>query len=97
MANTYDTGDQIRITGTFTNSTSVTVDPTAIVYKHKDPSGNTATLTYGTDPQPVRSTKGIYYVDLTLDEAGIWHDRWAGTGTAVAAAEHYWFVRDSEF
>lgn len=97
MANTYDVGDQIRITGAFTNSTSATVDPTVITYKHKDPSGNTTTLVYATDPQPVRSTKGTYYVDLTLDEAGTWHDRWAGTGAAVAAAEHFWLVRKSEF
>jgi len=96
MANTYDSGDQIRITATFTNSTSVTVDPTVITCKHKDPSGTMTTLVYGEDAI-VRSTRGTYYTDVTLDEAGTWYVRWEGTGAAIAAAESYWVVRESEF
>ena len=97
MANTYDVGDQIRVTATFTNSTSTTTDPTAITCKHKDPGGTITSLVYITDAEVVRSTKGVFYTDVTLDETGTWYVRWAGTGACVAAAEHYWLVRKSEF
>lgn len=97
MANTYDSGDQIRVTSIFTNSTAAAVDPTTITYKYKDPSGNVTTLVYGSDADVVRSTQGTYYIDITLDEAGTWHDRIAGTGGTVGAAEHHWHVRESEF
>jgi len=96
MANTYDSGDRIRTTGTWTNSTGATVDPTVIICEYKAPSGTTTVLVYGVDAI-VRSTRGTYYTDVSLDEAGTWFVRWEGTGAAEAAAESYWVVRESEF
>jgi len=96
MANIYDRGDQVRITATFTNSTGATVDPSTIVVKYKDPSGTTTTLDYS-KAEITKSTKGVYYADVTLDESGTWYVRAYGTGAAIAAASSSLEVREDEF
>lgn len=83
----YDVGDKLRITATFTVA-STNTDPTTITMQHKDPSGNTTSKTYAADPtEVVKSATGIYYYDLTFDEAGTWYVKWTGTGTVVAVDE----------
>lgn len=95
MATTYEIGDTIRLTGTFTLS-SVNTDPTTITLKVQDPSGNEDTYTYALS-QVAKSATGIYYKDITLDEKGVWHYRFVGTGTVAAAYDGYVFVRESQF
>jgi len=75
----------------------VATDPTAVLFKTQDPSGNETTYTFGVDANVVKSAVGNYYADWTLDEEGRWFYRWEGTGVVVAAAEHALEVRDSEF
>jgi hypothetical protein len=95
MANTYDVGDLVRVTGTFTNAASVAQDPTAVLFKYKDPSGNKTTLTYNTDVSVVKSATGVYYVDVDVDEIGRWYYRWQGTGTGQSAGESYFDAQAS--
>jgi len=85
--NTYDLGDLIRVTGTFTDSASAAQDPTAVKLSFKDPSGNVTTYVYVTDAQLVKSATGIYYVDIDLDEVGTWWYRFWSTGTGQASGE----------
>lgn len=82
----YINGQQVRLTATFTVNGAAT-DPTTVVFKSKDATGTVTTLTYGTDPQPVRTATGIFYVDLTLSTDGAVFYRFVGTGTCVAASE----------
>ena len=93
MANTYDVGDLVRVTGTFTNSAGAAADPTAVLFKYKDPSGNKTTLTYGTDVSVVKSSTGVYYVDVNVDEIGYWYYRWQATGTGQSAGESYFIAQ----
>ena len=73
----YDKGDQVRVTATFT-SDGTNTDPTDnaddVTVTWRKPSG-------GTDATPTatKSTTGIYYVDLTLEEVGIHSVRFQGT------------------
>lgn len=97
MANTYDKGDLVRNTGTWTDAAGAAVDPTTVVFKYTDPGGVTMTLTYSTDPEVVRSSTGIYYVDVSIDEVGRWITRWESTGTGQAAGEGEFYIRRSEF
>ena len=84
----YDVGTQVRFQCTFKNLAGTATDPTSITVKIKDPSGNVQTLVYGVDSDVKKgATAGIYYVDRTIDESGIWRHRWAGTGTVEAANE----------
>ena len=97
MANNYDKGDLIRVTGTFTDSDGAAQDPTAVLCKYTDPGDNTTTLTYGVDAELVKSAVGIYYVDVDADESGDWWYRFYSTGTGQAAAEGFFRVEESKF
>ena len=96
MAGSYDKGDSVRCQGTFTLS-GVDVDPTTVTVKLQDPSGNEEVFVYGTDPEIVRAAAGVYTIDVTLDEHGIWFYRWEATGNLIAAHEGNFYVADSEF
>ena len=80
---TYDKGDQVRVTATFT-SNSVNTDPTDnandVTVTWRKPSG-------GTDATPTatKSATGIYYVDLTLAEVGTHTVRFTGDEGVITA------------
>jgi len=97
MANAYDVGDQIRCTGTVTNTAGSVVDPSALTFRYKRPSGSVTIYTYGTDAELVRDSTGVYYVDITTTEKGTWSYRFASTSGAVAAGEGEFIVLTSEF
>ena len=97
MASTFDKGDLVRVDISFTNSAGDYIDPTGVVFKHKDPSENTTTLTYGDDAELVKDDTGKYYVEIDADEAGDWFVRAESTGTGQAAAESTFHVRDTYF
>lgn len=86
MANVYDVGDGIRLTGTFTISGSG-ANPTTATLSVTDPSAVVTTPSVGS------GTDGVYLVDIIVDEPGDWHYRWVGTGAVVAATEGHFLVR----
>lgn len=86
MANVYDVGDGIRLTGTFTISGSG-ANPTTAVLSVTDPSAVVTTPAVG------NGTDGVYLVSVIVDEPGAWHYNWVGTGAVVAATEDHFFVR----
>jgi uncharacterized protein YfaS (alpha-2-macroglobulin family) len=92
--NVYDTGDLVRCTGTFATD-GTNVDPTAVLFKVKSPTGTVTTYTYGTDVQLVKSATGIYYVNVSATENGMYRYRFYSTGTGQAASEGQFRVRDS--
>lgn len=93
MASSYDIGDVVRLTGTFTVGGAAT-DPTTVALTVQDPSGNDGAYTYA-GGTVTKSSTGIYYKDVTLDEAGWWFYRWVGTGDCAAAGEGWFEVRES--
>lgn len=95
--NTYDVGDQIRITATFTDIDGAAVDPATLQFKFKTPGSAITTYVYGVDAQIVKSGVGVYYVDVPIDASGTWSYRFAGTGAGQAAAEGQFDVRQSYF
>lgn len=95
MAETYDKGDLLRATGTFTNAGGTATDPTTVTLKVKKPGVATATYTYA-GGTVTKSTTGVFYKDLSLDTVGWWFYRWEGTGTVEAAVEGWFEVRASK-
>lgn len=93
MPNTYDVGDLVRVSGSFTDSDGTAVDPTTLTVYYKDPSGNVSELVNGTDTDVVKSATGNYYTDISIDEVGRWYYRFKGTGSAQAAGETFFLVR----
>lgn len=96
MANMYQTGDTVRLTGTFTDSNSTAYDPATVRGKLKSPAEVATTYTYGVDSNVVRSSTGIYYFDAVPDEVGAWWYR-IESDNVDAAAEDYFIVRRTEF
>jgi hypothetical protein len=92
MANTYDIGDVVRLTGTFSVSGTNT-DPTTVTLRVMDPTGNKDVYTYAL-AQVTKSATGIFYKDVTLDESGHWWYRYEGTGAAAAVLEEWFEVRE---
>lgn len=92
--NTYDVGDEVRISVVITNEDDEEANPTVTTFKFTDPSGNTTTYTYGTDDELARDSTGNFHVDITPDEPGVWYYKWQGTGAVVAAEEGSFNVRE---
>lgn len=92
MIDAYDLGDLLRVTGTFTNSAGTVQDPTVVKFAFKNPAGSVTTYTYGTDAELVKSSTGIYYVDVNCSSAGTYFVRWYSTGTGQASEEDMFYV-----
>lgn len=94
--NTYDIGDLVRCTGTFATG-DTNVNPGAIFFKVKTPSGVVTTYTYGTDVELVRDSTGVYHVDVDATEWGDYTYRFWSTGVGQAASEGQFWVRRTLF
>ena len=97
MANEYQVGDLVRITGTWTDSAGTATDPTTVLGKHTDPSGVSVALTVGGGI--TKSSTGVYYYDIDVDEAGTWIYRFYGQGGGASAqgANESYFLAVSRF
>ena len=95
MANTYDVGDLIRISGSFDNSAGVAIDPATVTLEIKAPTGTVSTCTYvGEDI--TKDAVGRYHGDVDITVSGAWHYRWSSTGTGQAAGEDHFIIRRQE-
>ena len=95
MANTYDIGALIRVSGTFQVG-GVDTDPTAVTVKHRKPDGTLVTKVFVTDAEVVKDATGQYHMDIDIDAAGQWWYRFEGTGTAQTAEEKNFFIDTTE-
>jgi len=87
----FDISDTVRARAEFRVATTLT-DPTTITLLVTDPSGNADSYTYGA-AQITKESTGIFYRDLTVDEAGEWQTRFTGTGAVVAVVQRRYAVR----
>jgi hypothetical protein len=81
---TYDNGDQVRVTGNFTTAGTLadpTGDAAGVTITWRKPSGGT-----DANPSATKSSTGIYYVDLTLTEAGVHTVKFQGDEGVIAAS-----------
>lgn len=97
MTNVYDKGDKVRIGASFTLDDTMT-DPSNPYIQVKDPSGNieSASTACAGDGW-TKNADGDFHFDVTLDESGMWHYRWSGSGDVVAATTGHFSVRETEF
>lgn len=95
--NSYDVGDLVRVSSTFTDATGTVADPAAVTASYRAPGGTETDLIYGVDAELVRDSAGVYHMDISAGEAGTWVYRFASTGSGQAAAEGSFFVQPTEF
>jgi hypothetical protein len=102
MIVSYDLGDRVRLgnhssntaTAPFTTVLGVPTDPTATALTVQKPDGTETAYTYALASLS-RESVGRFYVDVTLDQAGLWSYKLAGTGAVVAVQEGQLHVRAS--
>ena len=95
--NSYNLGDQVRLSAAFTDADGAPVDPTVVTVKYSDPTGDVTDLTYGVDVAVTQEAGGSYYVDFVPNRAGQWRYRWESSGAVTAAAEGAFLVQRSSF
>ena len=88
----YDLGNLVRVSGSFTTVTGAPADPTTITLRVKDPTGTIAVYTGGA---MVRDGIGAYHYDLVPAKSGTWSYRWEGTGAVTAAGDSSFAVTPS--
>ena len=84
----YDVGNKIRVTVTFTDilNDSGVVDPNTVYCSIRTPSNKTVTYENDVDTEVVKSSTGIYYIDVPLSTDGHWYIRWWGLDADGAAS-----------
>lgn len=97
MTTTYDEGQLVRLTGTFTTLAGALHDPTVVKVRWLTPAGAITIKIYGVDGEVVRDSLGVYHLDVDASSQGTWKFRWEATGTGQAAKESEFFVRASAF
>jgi hypothetical protein len=103
----YDTNDRVRLgnhsavsgTAAFTTVGGVATDPTDTALTVLEPDGTSTVYRYPTpgvgESLLSKEDTGRFYADVTLDQAGLWRYRLAGTGAVVATEEGVLHVRRS--
>jgi hypothetical protein len=84
MPDNLHIGDAIRLENRCTLvATNTPTDPTTLMLEVKDPSGNVGVYTYAA-AEITRESVGVFYKDITFDEAGWWVYEWHATGAVIA-------------
>ena len=91
MANSYDLGDVVRLTATFTDTGGSYADPTKVTFTYGDPAGSWTTDT--STGSVLNPSTGVYTLDIYPDSPGVWSYKVNSTGTIQTAAESYIRVR----
>lgn len=87
--NSYDIGDTVRTTGTFTNPAGDPTNTTASVRIRK-PDGSLTTVS------PTNDSAGVYHYDIVPDQHGEWRYRYVGVGQVVSQEENAFYVREQK-
>lgn len=102
LITSFDIGDQPRLgnhaasgASAFTDAAGTATDPgTSVTLQVDKPTGASTTYTYSGSPALFKEATGRFYVNVTLDVAGLWSYRLLGVGTSVqTAAEGQLHVR----
>jgi hypothetical protein len=92
MANTYDIGDIVRLSASYTDTGGTPANPTTVAFVYERPSGSYSTET-STGPNVTNPSVGSFHLDVEIDEAGLWEYRVTSAGSIQASTEDYFIVR----
>lgn len=91
---TYDVGDVVRLTATFSEVASgAAVEPDGVEFLVRAPDGTVTTYTSATTPAVATDVPGTYTLALDSLSVGTWRYRVQSTGSGQAAAEGVFVVR----
>jgi hypothetical protein len=90
----FDIGDGVRFKTDIRDLTGALADPTTLICRIADPSGNVTVYTFGVDAELVKDATGQYYVDQVIDEAGLWRYRFEASGNLNSHEEKFIEIRE---
>lgn len=89
----YWKGQQVRLTVTFRDLAGVLTNPLAVTFTLRK--GETGTPVVKTLADLTFVSLGTYYLDVTLDEEGVWTVASKSTAGVITGVEKELYVRDS--
>lgn len=99
MPSTYDQGDQVRITGTFTDTGGTVGDPTTVNFLYDTPTSTAPTIATRTSTSTgavngiTKLSTGVYHYTVPTTGQGKYEARFTSTGTLAASGESWFSVR----
>jgi len=99
MPSTYDIGDLVRVTGTFTDTGGTVGDPTTVNFLYDTPTSTTPVSASRTSTATgevngiTKLSTGVYYYDVPTTGRGLYETRFTSTGQLTASAESWFSVR----
>jgi len=95
MIDQYSPGERVHVTASFAVD-GVPTDPGTVTLKFQRPDGTTTTWEYGVDAGLDagigRTSAGLYFADIPVEDEGAWGYRFVGTSPAPGSAEGYFTV-----
>lgn len=89
----YEIGDKVRLTGTFTTVNGDPVDPDTVVLEVRYPDGSVDAYTGGDLAHP---STGVFTYDVLIQESGPWVYNFTGSGNLnVSTGDRYFSVDQS--
>lgn len=89
MANQYDVGRVIRVSGSFATNTGYAFDPTNVFVAVKTPARVTTIYQYGSGDSVKKSAVGAYYLDVDTTLPGLWYYRWYSTEVKTSGQAYF--------
>lgn len=95
--NTYDVGDDVRLSIELKDSAGAVVDPTTLTLTVKPALGTATTYTYAAG-QITKDSTGNYHKDYTVltGSGGMVYYKFTATGTAIGMEQGAFMVRNDE-
>lgn len=99
MPSTFDIGDQVRVTGTFTDTGGTVGDPTTVHFLYDTPTSVAATTATRTSTSTgsvggiTKLSTGVFFYDVTATGQGKYETRFTSTGSLQASGESWFSVR----
>jgi hypothetical protein len=92
----YIKGDTVELPAEFrVTATNTLADPGTLTLTIKAPNGTLTIYTYGTGPEIVRDSTGVYRGIVATNDDGQWWYEWAATGSAAGVAQGHFDVAPS--
>lgn len=101
MPSTFDIGDIVTVTGTFTDTGGTVGDPTTVNFLYDTPTSTAPTIatrpgssTAGAVVDGIaRVSTGVFTFDITATGRGLYETRFTSTGVLAASGESWFSVR----
>jgi hypothetical protein len=81
-------GNVVQVYAKFKDKHNALIDPTTVSVKIRTPAGVDTTYTYGVNPEVLKESTGVYYINInTTGQTGTWFAKWTSTGTGQGVGQ----------